>query len=95
MRGQIMKIISFFFLMCLVIFTGGCVHETYYVDHEYGKSTIDAFDRQIAHQDYKYANKSVEGLDGIHAEPTMEMYHDSFGEGFTDESISILDPGAN
>jgi len=65
----------------------GCAQEAYYADREYGVATMDAVDRQIVYKDYAYADKAVEGMDGLHAEPTMELYHNSFGEGFTQESF--------
>ena len=83
------------YILFALIMLAGCANEAYYADHEYGMATVDAFDRQIVHKDYAYANTPVEGMDGIHAEPTMEMYHGSFGAGFTQESIDILSPGAN
>jgi len=88
-----MKYLTILLFSCLVL--AGCAHEASYADREYGMATMDAFDRQVVHKDYAYANEPVEGMDGLHAEPTMEMYHDSFGEGFTQESISVLSPGSN
>ena len=79
-------------IFCLSFIFLGCANDAYYADREFGIASGDAFDRQIAHKDYIYANKPVEGMAGIHAEPTMEMYHDSFGKGFTQESIEVLNP---
>lgn len=80
-------------LLFLVFFLVGCAHEAPYADHEYGMATMDAFDRQVVYKDYAHANKPVEGMDGLHAEPTMQMYHNSFGQGFTQESINVTSPG--
>lgn len=80
-------------LSLLAVALTGCAHDVPYGDREYGMATTDAFDRQVAYKDYRYANKPVEGMDGLHAEKTMEMYHNSFGQGFTQESIEILSPG--
>ena len=85
----------FILISLTLIFLSWCANEAYYSDREYGLATTDAFDRQILHKDYAHANKPVEGMDGIHAEPTMEMYHESFGQGFTQESIDILSPGTD
>ncbi len=67
----------------------GCAQEAFYADREYSTATTDAFDRQIVHKDYVHAGKTSDAMEGIHAEPIMEMYHDSFSEGFTQESIDI------
>lgn len=75
------------------IFLSGCAQEAYYADQEYGLATMDAFDQQIVHKDYKHADKSVDGMDGLHSEPTMEMYHDSFGEGFTVGDVGSVGGG--
>ena len=65
----------------------GCAQEAVYADREHGMATRDAFDQQIAHKDYKHANKSEEHLDGIYAESIMGVYQGSFSEGFTGESF--------
>ena len=76
-------------------FLTGCAQEAYYADHEYGVATRDAFDQQIVNKDYIHAGKTTDSMDGLHAEKTMELYHNSFGEGFTQESVSTMSPGAN
>ena len=73
----------------------GCAQEAYYADNEYGMASMDAYDRMIVHKDYVYANKTADDMDGIHAEPTMELYQSSFGEGFTQETIDTLSPGSD
>jgi PBP1b-binding outer membrane lipoprotein LpoB len=73
------------------IFFTGCAQEAYYADREYGIASMDAFDQQIVHKDYTHADKNVDGMDGLHAEPTMEMYHDSFGDGFTQKDVGDLE----
>lgn len=88
-----MKYLTFVFIAAAVL--TGCAQEAYYADREYGVASMDAFDRQIVHKDYVYASKTDDKMDGLHAEPIMEMYHGSFGEGFTQESISIMEPGSN
>ena len=86
-----MKYLSLLFVA--TVFFAGCAQEAYYVDQEFGIATMDAFDRQVVHKDYAHADKSVDGMEGLHAEPTMQMYHDSFGDGFTQQSVSTTDPG--
>ena len=68
----------------------GCAQEAYYADREYGIATRDAFDQQVVNKDYIHAGKTSDSMDGLHAEKTMEMYHNSFGQGFTQESIDTL-----
>lgn len=88
-----MRYLTLLFVAAAVL--TGCTQMAYYADREYGIASMDAYDRQIVHKDYIHANKTDDGMEGIHAEPTMEMYHSSFGEGFTQESIDTLSPGAN
>ena len=88
-----MKYLTVLFVVAAIL--PGCAHEATYADNEYGLASMDAFDRQIVHKDYAYADKTVDGMDGLHAEPTMEMYHNSFGDGFTQESINTSSPGDN
>ena len=56
------------------IFMTGCAQEAYYADQEYGIASMDAYDQQIVHKDYVHADKDVNGMEGLHAEPTMEMF---------------------
>lgn len=80
-------------LFIATLFFTGCAQEAYYADQEYGLATMDAFDQQVVHKDYAYADETVDGMDGLHAESTMGMYHDSFGQGFTQQTISTISPG--
>ena len=86
-----MKYLSLLFVA--TIFLTGCAQEAYYADNEFGIASMDAYDRQVVHKDYVYADKNVDGLEGLHAEKTMGLYHESFGEGFTQESFDTLSPG--
>ena len=81
----IMKYLTLLFFAAVVL--TGCAHEAYYADNEYGVASMDAYDQMIVHKDYAHADKTVDGMEGIHAEPTMEMYHDTFGEGFTQDTV--------
>lgn len=87
-----MRYLTLFIIAAAVL--AGCAQEAYYADREFGMATIDAFDQQIVNKDYVHASKTSESMDGIHAEPIMEMYHGSFGDGFTQESINVLSPGS-
>ena len=88
-----MKYLTLLFLAAVVL--TGCAHEAYYADNEYGMASMDAYDQMIVHKDYVHANKTADDMDGIHAEPTMELYQSSFGEGFTLETIDTSSPGSN
>jgi len=70
------------------------MEEAYYTDREFGAATNDAFDRQIVHKDYAYADKTVEGLPALHAESVMETYHQTFSEGFTSQDIDTVEVGS-
>jgi hypothetical protein len=83
-----MKYIAIIFLAGLML--SGCANEAFYADQEFGMASQDAFDRQVVHKDYAYASLPDDGMDGLHAEKTMNLYHNSFGEGFTQESISVI-----
>jgi len=72
----------------------GCAHEAYYADNEYGVASMDAYDQMIVHKDYMHADKPADGMEGIHAEPTMKMYHGSFGEGFTQSTVDTESIGS-
>jgi hypothetical protein len=80
-------------IIIAALFFSGCAREAIYVDHEYGMATMDAFDRQIVHKDYAYANKPVDGMAGIHAETIMESYHDTFSDSFSKENIDVTATG--
>lgn len=60
----------------------GCAmkEEAYYLDREFGKAQMESWDKLIAHPDYRYADREPEGLEGIHAEPAMGVYHKSFAK---------------
>ena len=89
----IMKYLTLLFVATVVL--TGCARDAYYADHEYGLASMDAIDKQIVHKDYAYADKTADGMEGIYAEPTMGLYYDSFGEGFTQETINTSSPGTN
>lgn len=82
-----MRYLVLVLVFAATMFMMGCAQEAYYADHEYGAASKDAYDRQIVHKDYIHADKEVKDMEGLHAEPTMQMYHDSFGEGFSQEDV--------
>ncbi len=86
---------SLLLIVLAAFFLAGCAQEAIYTDREFGLASKDAFDRQIVYKDYRYADRAVEGLDGIHAEAIMETYHETFKEGSTSEDIDIMATGFN
>jgi hypothetical protein len=60
----------------------GCTifNEAYLLDQEYGDATNASFESQIAYPDYRYANVIPEGMEGVNAEGTMDIYNKSFQE---------------
>ena len=85
-----MKYPYFISILALGLFLGGCAHEAYYADREHGIASNDAFDQQIVHKDYKYANQPVEGMDGIYSENIMGKYLDTYKTAPTADKIVIL-----
>ena len=68
------------------------------VSTSWGTSVQAAKKAQIANPDAGTVTGPVEGLDGIAAENTMDVYHDSFTakaarKGFSIDSISVIAPG--
>ncbi len=88
-----MKYLSLFFIVAILL--TGCAREAVYADREYGVASMDTYDQLIVYKDYRYADKTNDDMDGLHAEPIMETYQSSFGEGFTQETIEVASPGSN
>ena len=88
-----MKYINLPFVLALGLVLGGCAETAYYADREHGIASSDAFDQQIVHKDYKYANQPAEGMDAIYAEHIMDTYLKTFKQGFTKEKIDLSETG--
>jgi hypothetical protein len=72
---------SFLILIAAVTFTGcASFEEAYVLDREFGKAQMETWDKMIAYPDSKYADKQPEGMEGIHAEPAMGVYHRSYSK---------------
>lgn len=71
---------KFVLALLALSFLGGCAatEEAYYVDREFGKAQMDAFDQQIAYKDYRYAGETPTGMSGIHSEKIMDTYQKAF-----------------
>ncbi len=65
-----------------VLTLAGCAvfNEAYMLDQEFGQATRTAFESQIAYPDTPYAGTNPEGMEGINAEGTMDVYNKSFSE---------------
>lgn len=90
-----MKYPALLIILGFGLFLGGCAHEALYADREHGVASNDAFDQQVVHKDYKYAQKPVETMDGIYSEHVMGKYLDTFRQGFTKENIDIGETGVS
>ncbi len=56
------------------------LHQAYYVDREYGQAQQHSWDLQVAYPDYRYADRTPEGLEGINAEGVMGVHNETFAE---------------
>jgi hypothetical protein len=85
------RIILLFCALALAVATVGCgqpyMEETYYLDREFGKATVAAFDRQIAYPQPQKRDAIPEGLDGIHAEQVMDVHGATYGEEATQNVV--------
>ncbi len=82
-----------FFSVIAALLLAGCAREAYYADREFGKDSTAAFDRMIINKDMPHAGKAPEGLDGIHAEPVMSGYQETFSDNLSRQSIDITGTG--
>ncbi|WP_305041472.1 hypothetical protein [Geoalkalibacter sp.] len=66
----------------VLAFGAGCAmkEEAYVLDREFGKAQMESWDKMIAYPHAPYAEAQPEGLEGIHAEPAMGVYHKSFAK---------------
>ncbi|MDW7711809.1 MAG: hypothetical protein SCH98_15190 [Deferrisomatales bacterium] len=55
-------------------------HQAYYVDQEYGQAQQHSWDLQVAYPDYRYADRTPEGLEGVNAEGVMGVHNQTFSE---------------
>ncbi|MDF1577787.1 MAG: hypothetical protein RQ753_06290 [Desulfurivibrionaceae bacterium] len=62
-----------------------------HVDKEFGMANRQAFEMQIAYQDYRHADQTPEGMTGIVAEEIMDVYTDDFGK--APEEVDIFQLG--
>lgn len=70
------------FILVATLTLTGCAsfEETYYLDREFGKAQMESWDKMIAYPEPQHIDKQPEGLEGIHAEPAMNVYHRSFSK---------------
>ena len=75
-----MKISTLILSIVSLLLFSGCAQEAYYIDQEFGEAQMESWDKMIAYPAERYADKQPEGLEGIHAEPAMDVYHRSFSK---------------
>lgn len=89
MKTMILLLIGSFLLV-------GCasMEEAYYVDREFGQSSQETWDMQVAYPDYRYAMdqntgeiRNPENLEGLPAENVMEVYTNTFAEPPTESEV--------
>lgn len=81
----------FVILVPVAMVISGC--STLYTDREFGKAQAISYDKQIAYPDYRFAQKTPSGLEGILAEEVMQKYSGSYSEGFSKQEIDITSTG--
>lgn len=69
----------------------GSFQEAYQLDQEFGLASQDAWDKQIVHTDYRYAENTPEEIDGITAEEIMGVYNETFAK--EPENVEIFQFG--
>lgn len=84
---------STFIIVFLVLLSAGCasMEEAYYIDREFGSAQQATWDKQIVHQDYRYAAKVPEVVEGITAEEIMDVYTETFAE--EPEEVNVFQLG--
>jgi len=81
----------FIMLVALAMISSGC--SALYTDKEIGKAQMGSYDKQIAHPDYRFAQKIPNTMEGIVAEEVMQTYSESFQQGFSKQDIDITSTG--
>jgi len=83
---------GWFLILVVAMIGGGCAsfEEAYVLDREFGQAQMQSWDRLIAYPDGRYAERVPEGLNGIHAESAMGVYHKSFSKEPTESEVIKL-----
>ena len=76
----------------ILVFITGCasmreMEEAYELDREFGRAQMESWDKMIAYPDSPYSDKIPEGLEGINAEPAMEVYQKSYSKAPTETNV--------
>jgi len=73
---------KWFLILAALIACAGCstLEEAYFLDREYGQAQMASWDKMIANPDARNAENEPTGMEGIHAEPAMRVYHKSFSK---------------
>jgi PBP1b-binding outer membrane lipoprotein LpoB len=80
-------------IIATAILLSGCslFYEAPRSDADYGLAQTKAWESQIAFTDYRYAEKTPQGLGGIPSEQIMKIYNQSFGEKVKKQKVFDLD----
>jgi len=81
----------FAFTASLLFLIVGCTppQETRFVDEDFGKAQLAAWDQQIINHDNPYGAIPPEGMEGNSAEEIMKVYNDTFKEKTKKETMGI------
>jgi len=73
---------KWFLILAAVIACAGCstMEEAYFLDREYGQAQMASWEKMIVNPHPQHAESLPEGMEGIHAEPAMRVYHKSFSK---------------
>ena len=80
-------------LIVIAMLLSGCslFYDAPRIDAVYGQAQAEAWDKQVAFTDYRYAGSTPEGLGGIPSEQIMKVYNQSFGEKSKKADVYNLD----
>jgi len=78
-----------YLVFILLVLLVGCAgtEETYYLDQEFGQAQMESWDKMIVPPDPMKTEKKPEGMEGIHAESAIGVYHGSFSKKPTETNI--------
>lgn len=82
-----MKTLTLIVSVASLLFLAGCAQNAAYVDEEFGQAQMASWEKMIAYPDGLNADKQPEGLEGINAEPAMDVYHRSFAKKPTETNV--------
>ena len=78
------------FMPVALLLLAGCGSPTHHIDKEFGKASRQSLELQVANPDYRYADKTPEGIAGLTAEGIMEVYTNDFDKTPTEANVFQL-----